>query len=34
MQNELKIKTRFTQMLIQSPTIEEGKSSIYFWKQK
>ena len=20
-------------MLIQSPTIEEGKSSIYFWKQ-
>ncbi len=26
----MKIKT----MLIQSPTIKEGKSSIYFWKQK
>ena len=35
--NELKVKVKVKvnqTMLIQSPTIKEGKSSIYFWKQK
>lgn len=36
-QIELKVKVKVKKnqtMLIQSPTIKEGKSSIYFWKQK